>query len=133
MRSSVASGSNLRRVTTVHAIDAAKTAGVRHIIYTSLSFCGGAEASTSVAQVAQAHLLTEGYLKKSGLTYTIIRMASYFHLWNNYAGFLKLDVSPDIVQEAVLPNDGLEHWADRDELGQAAAKVIANWVRTISA
>jgi NAD(P)H dehydrogenase (quinone) len=116
-----------------NAIDAAKTAGVRHIIYTSLSFCGGAEGSTSVAQVAQAHLLTEAYLKASGMTYTVIRMASYNHLWNNYAGFLKLDAPLDVVQDAVLPNDGPEHWANRDELGQATAKVIANWVRNVSA
>lgn len=111
-----------------NAIDAAKATGIRHIIYTSLSFCGGAEGNTSVAQVAQAHLLTERYLKDSGLTYTILRMASYSHLWNNYAGFLKLDAAPNEFQEAVLPNDGPEHWADREELGEATARVIANWV-----
>lgn len=113
-----------------NAIDAAKKAGVRHIIYTSLSFCGGADGNTSIAQVAQAHLKTEAYLKTSGLTYTIIRMASYAHLWNNFAGFLRLDLGADIVQDAVMPNDGLEHWANRNELGEATAKVIANWVST---
>ncbi|KAF7163050.1 hypothetical protein CNMCM5623_008070 [Aspergillus felis] len=115
-----------------NAIDAAKAAGVRHVIYTSLSFCGGAEGNTSVAQVAQAHLRTERYLKESGMTYTILRMASYAHLWNNYAGFLNLDAAPDVVQEAVLPNDGLEHWANRAELGEATAKVIANWQNYIN-
>jgi uncharacterized protein YbjT (DUF2867 family) len=115
-----------------NAIDAAKTAGVRHVIYTSLSFSGGAEGTTSVAQVAQAHLLTEAYLKESGLTYTIIRMASYAHLWNNYAGFLRLDAGADVVQDAVLPNDGLEHWANRDELGEATGRLIANWVSNVT-
>ncbi|KAH8674133.1 hypothetical protein BX600DRAFT_509326 [Xylariales sp. PMI_506] len=110
-----------------NAIDAARSAGVRHVIYTSLSFAGGAEGSTSVAQVAQAHLLTEAYLKESGLTYTIIRMAGYAHLWNNYSGFLNLDAPKDTTLEAVLPNDGLEHWANREDMGQATAKVIANW------
>lgn len=111
-----------------NAIDAAKAVGVRHIVYTSLSFCGGAEGTTSVAQVAQAHLLTEAYLKESGLTYTILRMANYAHLWNNYAGFLNLDSDSGAVLEAVLPNDGLEHWANRNELGEAAARVLASWV-----
>ncbi|PHH86540.1 hypothetical protein CDD83_10075 [Cordyceps sp. RAO-2017] len=109
-----------------NGIDAAKAAGVRHVIYTSLSFAGGAEGSTSVAQVAQAHLRTEAYLKASGLDYTIVRMASYAHLWNNYAGFLRLDADPGLVVDAVLPNDGLEHWASREDLGEAAAKIIAN-------
>ena len=85
----------------------------------------------SVAQVAQAHLLTETYLKESGLTYTILRMAPYAHLWNNYAGFLRLDTDPNVVADAVLPNDGLDHWANREELGEATGKVIANWVRII--
>lgn len=111
-----------------NAIDAAKAVGIRHIIYTSLSFCGGAEGSTSVAQVAHAHLKTEAYLKNSGLTYTIIRMASYAHMWNNYAGFLNLSDNSEGGLEAVLPNDGLEHWANREELGEAAAVIIANWV-----
>ncbi len=109
-----------------NGIDAAKAAGIRHIIYTSLSFCGGAEDSTSVAQVAQAHLKTEAYLKESGLTYTIIRYGSYSHLWNNYAGFIDLSVDRDIVQDAVLPNDGQAHRASRDDMGEATGRVIAN-------
>jgi hypothetical protein len=55
-------------------------------------------------------------------------MASYAHLWNNFAGFLNLSGDPEATLEAVMPNDGLEHWADRSELGEAAGYVIANWV-----
>ncbi|KAH7116389.1 hypothetical protein EDB81DRAFT_916881 [Dactylonectria macrodidyma] len=105
-----------------NAIDAAKAVGVRHVIYTSLSFCGGAEGTSS----------TESYLKASGLMYTILRMASYAHLWNNFAGFLNLSGDPEATLEAVMPNDGLEHWADRNELGEAAGYVIANWQEYIN-
>ena len=112
-----------------NAINAAKAVGVRHIIYTSLSFCGGAEGNTSIAQVAQAHLKTEAYLKETGLSYTILRMGSYAHLWNNYAGFLDLSRDSEEVLEVVMPNDGLEHWVNREELGEAAGHIIANWVR----
>ncbi|KAK8912045.1 hypothetical protein H634G_10771 [Metarhizium anisopliae BRIP 53293] len=115
-----------------NAIDAAKAVGVQHVIYTSLSFCGGAEGNTSVAQVAQAHLKTEAYIKRSGLTYTILRMASYAHLWNNYAGFLDLSSDPKKTLEAVLPNDGVEHWASRADLGEATAHVVANWQEHIN-
>ncbi|KAI5460610.1 hypothetical protein BGZ63DRAFT_358193, partial [Mariannaea sp. PMI_226] len=107
-----------------NAIDAAKTVGVRHVIYTSLSFCHGADGTFSVAQVAQAHLQTESYLKASGLTYTILRMASYAHLWNNFTGFLNLNADPEATLEAVMPNDGLEHWADRSELGEATGYYV---------
>jgi NAD(P)H dehydrogenase (quinone) len=112
-----------------NAIDAAKKVGVKHVIYTSLSFCYGAEGNESVAQVARAHLNTEAYLKESGMSWTILRIGSYQHLWNNYAGFLNLDAAKEgEVIEAVLPNDGREHWIDRTDLGIATARLIADWV-----
>ncbi len=110
-----------------NGIDAAKAAGIRHVIYTSLSFSGPG-GNTSVAQVAQAHLQTEAYLKQSGLTYTIVRMATYAHLWNNYAGFLRLDEDPAVPVDAVMPGDGPAHWANREDLGEATARIVANWV-----
>lgn len=112
-----------------NAIDAAKVVGVRHVIYTSLSFRGGDDGSTSVAQVAQAHLRTEAYLKQSGLTFTILRMGTYAHLWNNYAGFLDISGgSAAAPLEAVMPDDGPAHWANREDLGEATGLIIANWV-----
>ncbi|KAF2111093.1 hypothetical protein BDV96DRAFT_690516 [Lophiotrema nucula] len=108
-----------------NAIDAAKDVGIKHMIYTSLSFCGSSEGNESMSRIMTAHLKTEAYLKASGLTYTIVRMASYAHLWNNFAGFLRLD--EDGPQEVVLPGDGLGHWADRKDLGEATARVIVNW------
>ncbi|KAK3901869.1 hypothetical protein C8A05DRAFT_34448 [Staphylotrichum tortipilum] len=113
-----------------NGIDAAKAPGIRHVIYTSLSFSGPG-GNISVAQVVEAHLQTEAYLKQSGLTYTIVCMATYAHLWNNYAGFLWLDEDPAVPVDAVLPGDGPAHWANREELGDATARIVANWVRPI--
>ncbi|CEJ93541.1 hypothetical protein VHEMI09122 [[Torrubiella] hemipterigena] len=125
-----------------NAIDAAKAVGIRHIIYTSLSFGGGGsndqKPRTSIAQVAQAHIRTEAYIGESGLTYTIIRMATYAHLWNNYAGFLNLsasninDATAAAPLQAVLPGDGPAHWANRADLGEATGIIIANWKRYIN-
>ncbi|KAK5717451.1 hypothetical protein LTR17_016138 [Elasticomyces elasticus] len=107
-----------------NAIDAAKAVGIRHVIYTSLSF-GGQEGRTSFAGVMQAHLRTTEYLKASGLTWTIIRMGTYAHLWNNFAGFLDVDGSLEPF-EVVIPDDGLNHWTDRHDQGEATAKIIAD-------
>lgn len=109
-----------------NAIDAAKAAGVKHVLYTSLTF-GGIAGEQSVAGVTQAHIHTVDYLKKSGLAWTILRYATYDHLWNNFAGFLRLEETGET--EIVLPEDGPNHWASREDMGEATAKVIANWVR----
>ena len=50
-------------------IDAAKKAGVRHIVYTS--FYGAAPTATFT--LSRDHWRTEEYLKRSGLAYTIVR------------------------------------------------------------
>jgi NAD(P)H dehydrogenase (quinone) len=85
------------------AIDAAKKAGVKHILYTSLNW-GGPAGESSIAGVYQAHLKTMNYLKQTGLDWTIIREATYAHLWNNFAGFLRLDTVGDF--DVVISNDG---------------------------
>jgi uncharacterized protein YbjT (DUF2867 family) len=79
----------------VGAIDAAKKAGVKHVFYTSLAFepSGG-------AAVFAAHRDTEAYLKKSGLTYTIIREGIYsesYPLYFGEAGFVFFAVSADLI------------------------------------
>jgi NAD(P)H dehydrogenase (quinone) len=110
-----------------NAIDAAKKVGIKHVIYTSLTWGGPLGDEPSVAGVLQAHLKTVKYLKQSGLQYTIIREATYWHLWNNMAGFLNPG-SKDDVQEVVIPCDGPNHWANREDLGEATGKIVGNYV-----
>jgi NAD(P)H dehydrogenase (quinone) len=55
------------------AIDAAKRAGVRHIVYTS--FVGAVDGNPSVA--VRDHIATERMLQESGLTWTVLRDAQY--------------------------------------------------------
>ena len=61
-----------------NVIDAAKNAGVRRIVYTSLL-----HADTSVLNLAGEHLETERLLKASGIAYTILRNGWYTE---NYTG-----------------------------------------------
>lgn len=106
-----------------NAIDAAKDAGIKHILYTSLTF-GGRTGWESYAGVMQAHLKTVDYLKSSGLDWTVIREATYNHLWNNFAGFLDLAKAPKHLK-VVVSNDGPNHWASRTDLGEGTAKIVA--------
>ncbi len=61
-----------------NVIDAAKKAGVRRIVYTSLLHAG-----TSPLSLAEEHRQTEAYLKASGIPYTILRNGWYAE---NYTG-----------------------------------------------
>lgn len=108
------------------AIDAAKEAGISHIIYTSLTY-GGPTGEDTVAGVMKAHVNTVKYLKASGLVYTIIREASYAEIWSISAGFVQLDDSKKDI-DIVVPGDGGNTWASRDELAEATAIIVANKV-----
>jgi len=55
-----------------NVIDAAKSAGVKHVIYTSAP-----QATTSALVLAPEHKATEEYLVGSGLDYTIVRHGWY--------------------------------------------------------
>lgn len=105
------------------ATDAVKEVGVKHILYSSLTW-GGPEGKSSIADVYQAHLKTTNYLEESGPSRTIIREATYAHLWNNFAGFMRLEEEGGF--KVVVSNDGKHHFANRKVLGEAAAKIVAN-------
>lgn len=57
-----------------NVIEAAKKAGVKHIIYTSLL---GSSNDNTLKSLAGEHLATEDTLKTSGITYTILRNGWY--------------------------------------------------------
>lgn len=56
------------------AVDAAKAAGVRHILYTSFI---GIDAPANPAEVRHDHIETERLIKASGLAWTMLRDAHY--------------------------------------------------------
>ena len=61
----------------INVIDAAKAAGVKHVVYTSAP-----KATTSALILAPEHKATEEYLESSGLEYTVLRNNWYTE---NYA------------------------------------------------
>ncbi|KAK4179294.1 hypothetical protein QBC36DRAFT_180429 [Triangularia setosa] len=121
------------------AIDAARRAGVKHIFYSSLAFAGERDSTRSVAEVMQAHLITEGYLRHlaetvPGFTYTVIREGIYSESTPIYTSFFDArfpDASVGNTREILIPHDGKGKgvaWVKRDELGEASARLIAQYV-----
>jgi NAD(P)H dehydrogenase (quinone) len=100
------------------ALEAAKAAGVRHILYTSF-LAAGPDALAEHSQ--RVHWPTEQAIAASGLTYTILRHALY-------AEILVGDLD-DTLASGVLRRCGGSAactYVARDDLGLSAATVLAN-------
>ncbi len=97
------------------AISAAKTAGVGHVIYTSMP-----KPETSAVSFASDHLGTENTLKASGLAYTILRNS-----WYQENLFLALPPALKSGQWYSSAGDGkIPHIAHADCARAAAAALI---------
>jgi len=111
------SATDLRRRTAQHraAIDAAKAAGVRHVIYTS----GSKPAPPNPAVVAPSHYATEQTLAASGLAWTVLRNSLYAEY---QAGEAKRAVETGLL----VHNRGAGRvaYVARDDCAAAAAAVL---------
>ena len=94
-----------------NVIEAAKAAGIKRIVYTSLL-----NADTSPISLAEEHRQTEAALKASGIAYTILRNSWYTE---NYTG----NLSGAIANGAFVGSagDGRIATASRADLAEAAA------------
>lgn len=110
------SSSEVGQRATQHAnvIEAAKQAGVRQIVYTSLL-----NADTSPIGLADEHRQTEAALKASGIAFTILRNGWYTE---NYTGSLKGAVENGAVVGSV--GAGKVATASRPDLAEATASVV---------
>jgi len=100
-------------------VNAAKEAGVQHIIYTS--FERKTESGDGpLGIVAKAHIETDRHIKDSGLTYTILRN-------NLYADGLPMFFGENVLENGIyLPaGDGKGAFAVRREMAEVAANVVA--------
>ena len=100
-----------------NVVDAAKKAGVRHIVYTGASI---QDVHTSAIKgLMESHFQTEDHIKNSGLTFTLLRNTLY------------TDVVPMFVGQQVFETgiyypagNGAVPFALRHEMGEAAANVL---------
>lgn len=98
----------------VNVIEAAKSAGVKQIVYTSLT-----RADQSDNPLAPEHKSTEAALKESGLDYVILRNNWYTE---NYWGDVQFSGQSGII--ALATGEGRIASATRSEYAEAAARVL---------
>ena len=101
-----------------NVIDTAKKSGVKNIAYTSRAM---RNRETLAHQLMEEHFLTEDYIKKSGLNYTIFRNTLYMDVLPLFVG--KKVFETGIFQPA---GDGKVTFALRKEMGEAMANVLSN-------
>ncbi len=99
-----------------NVIEAAKEAGVKWIVYTSLL-----HADTSSLNLAGEHLATEQALKESGIDYTVLRNGWYTE---NYTGSVEGAVGAGAFVGSA--GDGKISSATRADFAEAAAVVVTD-------
>lgn len=102
------------------AIEAARKAGVKHIVYSSLGF-----GSPSKAGVMRAHIRTEKYLAGlDDIKVTVIREGLYSESWPLYLGYY--DFQTDEREVVPVAGDGKICWTSLEDLGLANALILTD-------
>lgn len=104
-----------------NVVDAAKEAGVKHIVYTS--FLSTNETETSpIAMVSESHKKTEAWLKESGLDYTIMKNTTYMDMLPIFIGEKAIETGT-----IYLPaGNGKSTYVLREEMAEAAANILTS-------
>ncbi|MFN4248389.1 MAG: SDR family oxidoreductase [Flavipsychrobacter sp.] len=114
------SGTDLQNRTKqqTNAVNAAKQAGVKHIIYTSFERKNETE-SSPIAMLGSSHIQTEAAIKQSGIPYTILRN-------NLYLEFLPMVFGEKIFETGVFypAGDGRFAPASRIDMAEIAANIL---------
>lgn len=101
-----------------NAVNAAKEAGVKHLLYTSFTR-KNETGSSPIAFVAKSHIDTENIIKASGIAYTILKNALY-------ADALPMFLGDKVLETGVfLPaGEGKASFATRQDMAEAAAAIL---------
>jgi NAD(P)H dehydrogenase (quinone) len=105
-----------RSLQQINAVNAAKEAGVRHIIYTSMTN----PSHSSHFEAGPSHFDTEEAIKNSGLTYTILRNGLYLDFIPMFIGGV-----PQSDAFYFPAGTGEANFAARIDLAEALANVLA--------
>jgi len=104
-----------------NVIEAAKKAGVKHVVYTSFQRKNETETSP-MAFVIEDHIYTENLLKESGLTYTILKH-------NLYMDMLPLFIGDKVLETGLIyqpAGDGKTAFTLRDDMSELAGHILTS-------
>lgn len=101
-----------------NVIDAAKNAGVKHILYTGVTMKNINE--SPLKPLLADHYQTEDYIEESGLTYTFLQNSLYFEV-------IPLFVGANVLETGIFfpASDGKVAFAARQDLGETTATILA--------
>ncbi|RLD26260.1 MAG: SDR family NAD(P)-dependent oxidoreductase [Bacteroidetes bacterium] len=104
----------------INAINAAKEAGVKHIVYTSF-IRQKDDPNSALWFIAKDHVETEEHLVNSGIPYTLFKNGFYMDMITDFIGENVLE-----TQTVFLPaKEGKVNFALRKEIAEALANVLA--------
>ncbi|WP_339917789.1 SDR family oxidoreductase [Yeosuana marina] len=103
-----------------NVVNAAKGAGVKHIVYTSFQRKNDS-GNSPLGLLAQSHVQTEKWLKESGLSYTILKN-------NLYMDFIPFFIGEKVLETGIyLPaGKGKISAALRSEYAEATANILTS-------
>lgn len=102
-----------------NVVDAAKTAGVKHILYTGITMQNAA--TSPLKDFVSDHFRTENYIKANGFTYTFLQNSLYAEVIPMFAG-------PQAVDTGIFfpAGEGKVSFVGRQDLGEATATILAS-------
>jgi NAD(P)H dehydrogenase (quinone) len=102
----------------INAVNAAKEAGVKHILYTSFERKNETD-SSPIVFVAKSHIDTEKHIKASGIPYTIFRN-------NLYMDFIPVFIGENVLETGVYfpAGETKSAFALRNDMAEAAANIL---------
>ncbi len=107
-----------RSLQQANAVNAAKEAGVKYILYTSFERKNDTE-SSPIAFIAKAHLETDALIRNSGIPYTIFRN-------NLYMDFIPVFIGDKVLETGIYwpAGETKAAFATRADMAEAAAVVL---------
>ncbi|MFA6470245.1 MAG: SDR family oxidoreductase [Bacteroidota bacterium] len=102
----------------INVVDAAKAAGVKHIVFTS--FQRKRDTGSPIQMLAQSYIDTEKHIKSSGMTYTLLRNGLY-------ADVLPMFFGPRVLETGIFFPAGSTKsaYTVRNDMAEAAAAVLS--------